>query len=491
MTVCSPSSTKEVFKTPCQGETKLSRLLKKITNVNAELVEGNTYLHMVVAMQKDTIVKLLLDGGANPNKKNDYGFSPLALAVKLKNFAISKMLIGKGADVNELDERGNSLVHLAIVMGDEEVLKLLLDSGADPKLRDPDEVTPLRMTLWLENARLGLRLIEKGADVNETDDRTGATLLHLAAARGDMITFTKILNHSPQLNVKARTSDGETALHLAADRRRGDRVSVMEQLMFREADINAQCNLGETPLMRLLWCASVEDVEYFADLAANIKLRSYFYGETALHYAAELGKNDVVAALIREGLKVTVTDYYGNTPMHSASVCCQAGTVRMLFNRGAKCDVRNLEDQTPLMFLLSDYRTNRSVRLEDVAWTMRTLLFYSTNEFWSLDGRSISDLEAELWKPVVEHVARLRCLKMFPNENIVAEIKRNQAMKQYYVECLDELRQIANAALDEDMNFFYLLRERISGLRYADDYPLSKDSFEKFPIYGEIMRRLG
>jgi ankyrin repeat protein len=54
-----------------------------------------------------------------------------------------RLLLNRGADPNRRNGRGESPLHCAAMSGDNEVVELLLDHGADIKARDGEGWTPL------------------------------------------------------------------------------------------------------------------------------------------------------------------------------------------------------------------------------------------------------------------------------------------------------------------------------------------------------------
>lgn len=80
----------------------------------------------------EKMVKSLLEKGANPNKRPLFGEEfPIHLAAERYNCSIMKMLIDYGANVNKKDRAHRSALNFAVLFRDLEMVKLLLDHGAD------------------------------------------------------------------------------------------------------------------------------------------------------------------------------------------------------------------------------------------------------------------------------------------------------------------------------------------------------------------------
>jgi len=94
-------------------------------------------------------------------------------------------------------------------------------------------------------------------------------------------------------------------------------------------------------------------VKYLKEHGADVNAPNAS-GETALHIAAELGKVDVVEALLatdkREinALEINAMDNAGRTPLHSAAERGRSEVVKLLLAAGADRDAQNHSQETPM-----------------------------------------------------------------------------------------------------------------------------------------------
>ena len=72
-------------------------------------------------------------------------------------------------------------------------------------------------------------------------------------------------------------------------------------------------------------------------------------GETALHYAAQLGDKRMVQALLYYKAAVDPRDQFGNTPLHWAAQRGDTTILQMLIDAKAAIDPQNRQGVTPLM----------------------------------------------------------------------------------------------------------------------------------------------
>ncbi|MCM8539915.1 MAG: ankyrin repeat domain-containing protein [Lentisphaeraceae bacterium] len=110
-------------------------------NVRVEGDEWNM-LHMALVSLtipvEISIIQLLLDLGVEINAKDSNGWTPIHYAVRRKNnFSIIKQLIENGANLNIANNDAQTPLVLSIITKpfEKEVIELLLQNGADPHHR--------------------------------------------------------------------------------------------------------------------------------------------------------------------------------------------------------------------------------------------------------------------------------------------------------------------------------------------------------------------
>ena len=124
--------------------------------------DEDAYLHFASQYNRINMVKLLLDKGADVNKKTEYGKTPLHYACIGDNLDMAKFLIDNGADVNAKDDNGETSLHIISKQygSNTELIKLLIDNGADINSRDNKNRTPL---YYAKNKEVRDLLRSKGA----------------------------------------------------------------------------------------------------------------------------------------------------------------------------------------------------------------------------------------------------------------------------------------------------------------------------------------
>ena len=235
---------------------------------------GRTPLHWAAANGYEGIVQLLLENKADVAVVNTTQRTPLIEAVMYGHTAIAKTLIEAGAPINLQNREGWTPLHQAANEGDLEITKLLLDRGADPELLTfPADNrkefyagrTPLLIAAEKKGNRLVLHelLIRK---VNiEARSTNGYTALHLAALAGDHVLVRMLLEAGVEIDPRDSLSE-DTPLHKAASK---GQIAAIRVLLQKGADVRAINNLGRTPAEHARECGHEEAqriAEYSADL---------------------------------------------------------------------------------------------------------------------------------------------------------------------------------------------------------------------------------
>lgn len=276
------------------------RIVRRLLNENPKIANlkgsGGATPLMYAALYGDAeSVRLLLDGGADPNIKNQAGATALMWAVD--DAEKIRLLLDHGADANARSEEGRTpLIIAAHQLGSSAVVKLLLDRGANPSARSVGGDTPLQQAAYAGDEAVLRMLTDRGADV-----KASASYALFFAMRANCAKCIEMLIESVDregLNVA-----------LVALAPFGD-ITNVKILLDRGADVNATRSGvrrdldGRTPL--LLAASSdllpVDTVKVLIDRGADIHAKGPS-GETALDLAKRNGDTAVVELLMRSGAK--------------------------------------------------------------------------------------------------------------------------------------------------------------------------------------------
>jgi ankyrin repeat protein len=137
------------FKAVSQGKLETLTLLLEdgvgVDVVNPS-IHSRTALHVAIDLGASaSVIKFLLDEGADVNARDDRGISPLQFASAVGNLPIVEMLLDRGAHVNVCDNFGFSPLHSAVFFGRLHVIDKLVAVGANVLAATKSGATPLSL----------------------------------------------------------------------------------------------------------------------------------------------------------------------------------------------------------------------------------------------------------------------------------------------------------------------------------------------------------
>jgi ankyrin repeat protein len=89
----------------------------------------------------------LLEGGADPNARDDNGWTPLHFAAQSGALEIATWLLARGAEVDAPDSNGNTPLSTAVFYckGDGALIAALRAGGADPYKANSHGISPIEV----------------------------------------------------------------------------------------------------------------------------------------------------------------------------------------------------------------------------------------------------------------------------------------------------------------------------------------------------------
>ena len=291
-------------------------LADKFKSLDPQALEGSLPETMALLIKpqadpvreaKRTILKLLLEAGADP-KKDDPAIVSAAASSETE---MVHLLLEHGANPNAEQKGMGTAIGFAVMIGAPfPLIQMLLAAGADP----------LRVT----NPKLPL----------------GRSALSIAVQSKNKEVIDAIL-----ATLKPAELSEARHFELFHSLMRGDPAHVRRALD-SGFKVNAKGPAGWTPLIRAAQSATPEIMAMLLDAGADLKARDEA-GFTALHTAAEFGRTEPVAMLLKRGADPEVKTWNGKTPLQAA--CGPGGTeevIAALLKAKAKVNARDNSGRT-------------------------------------------------------------------------------------------------------------------------------------------------
>ncbi|KAK7440415.1 hypothetical protein VKT23_017053 [Stygiomarasmius scandens] len=250
-----------------------------------------------------SIVKDILESGAEPDSTNSKGETALGAASRYGHIDVVKLLIDKGADANAVVD-----IQLS---GEYFASKTALCAATRGKHTNVVEL-----------------LIQRGADVNSCSPLSDAI-------QGGELDIIKLL-----IQEGAGISDEDgTALHVATGTY-NVKLNIVQFLLDQGADVSARRDFdNNTPLQRAAFWGEDAILKLLIERGADVNAEGGLYGN-ALQTAAYWGRLGAVKLLIAEGANINATAGEEGTALEAAASRCHLEVVKYLLEQGADVNAK-------------------------------------------------------------------------------------------------------------------------------------------------------
>lgn len=346
-------------------------------------------LHFAVYHGTETSVKLLLEQGSDCNKEDKYQRTPLAWAAERSAVPAARALLDAGANVNHVDYLGCTPLSYAAGMGNPEIVQLLLERGANVERKDNsgqapfvkacsrwensdrDAIMDLFLTRYTDILALimdpeALDEMVQWARANKGDDfvrmieeksppeAKSASLL-VASREGDLDDVKRLLKEGANPDYRDPPW-GRSPLSQAAEYNETAVVShllehgVCPDMLDVNGYADSQNNAGLTPLWWAIRNGNVGPTRALLNHGAD----PYKAGQNkekggAIHWAAEIGRTEMIKILLEKDPQINERDnYHQQTPLSWAAERGHLQSVRLLLDHGADQKLADKNGRQPL-----------------------------------------------------------------------------------------------------------------------------------------------
>ncbi|KUM57929.1 hypothetical protein ACN42_g9242 [Penicillium freii] len=231
--------------------------------------------------------------------ENSFG-SPLYYAAELGLSSMVRMILDAGADVNSAGGMFGSALAGATLEGHTEVVRILLEHGADVNIRGGLFHTPLQAACVKERLDVFNLLLDHGADINITGGYYGCAL-QAAAARGWPAAALHLIKSGADVTIMA----GQFGTGLQAASRYGHEELAME-LLVRGANPNAVGGYYNAALQAAARGGHTRIIHMLLEHGANVHMEGGFCG-SALQ-AAQSRQNHAAIDILGAQLRLNGAD---------------------------------------------------------------------------------------------------------------------------------------------------------------------------------------
>jgi ankyrin repeat protein len=339
-----------------------------------------------IAMYQYLINELGVDIG---NEKDRSGRNALlAYATRLSDFDVIDFFISEGLDIHSVDEDGNGIFHFAVQTGNREVVaKLVSDyhvstdkntqtnengilfatrrssrSGEtdlsfyqflmdeynlDPAIISIDGNTALQnLATRTRNVDIFEYFLEKGVDVNQTDDKGNNALMYASSANHSEIIELLI---SKTNDINAKNKLGYSALTLAV---RSNTPETVELIINKGADAGVIDKKGNNLAYHAVdsYDGNPEvfnqKMKYLLESGVDVK-RKQENGNSLVHAAVNKDDLDVLRSVLSYGLDINAVNDHGETALHQAALQTRdVAILQYMVDAGARRELTTEFDET-------------------------------------------------------------------------------------------------------------------------------------------------
>ena len=287
----------------------------------------SAYMNNSILWGYSNIVRCLLEAGVSANVRAGEQQKPALVTAAIEGSAtIVRMLLEAGADHSLTDRTGFTAVNAATTLGCLDCIELLIAAGADADKIDTFGNTALHNAILCKQTECARALLPV-SDLRLTT-RQGLSAMHVAVNTANQPCFELLLPLVADLDARSvKGADDsfpvfhKSALHFACER---GQQQMAKALLKRGADRLALDSMQRTALHWAAQNGNTSCVVLLVGRPLKVKMTAAqvdlvdLRGCTALHCAAENGCASTCGVLIQAGARLDAEMPSGSTPLEHA-----------------------------------------------------------------------------------------------------------------------------------------------------------------------------
>jgi len=210
-------------------------LISRGTDIDTANVDGLTALHQACIDDNLEMVEFLVGLGADVNRGDNEGWTPLHATASCGFLSIAKYLLENNADPAAVNNDGE----LAIDISESDEMEDLLQKEIDARSINCEEARNLEEQCMLNDAR---DWKNSGYIADPPHSKTGASALHVAAAKGYMKVMNLLIQAGMEVNIQ--DYDGWTPMHAATHWAQREACELLAENF---ANMETKNCVGQTP----------------------------------------------------------------------------------------------------------------------------------------------------------------------------------------------------------------------------------------------------
>lgn len=250
---------------------------------------------------KASHINKLLAEGADINGID--GEFPLFDGVVNNNYTVVKYLIERGANVSQSNSDGITPLHLACAWSYTRIGELLIKKDANIMAKTIDGNTPLMLATSRDNVKLAEMLLDADAVTASAAPSSASA----SASAAPSTTYSTLEEYN---------NLGETPLNIACE---NENRELIELFVSNGANVTHAMNNGDKPIHQLCQKKRRDLIAYLIDEGANVDEQNDLTGETSLLIATKNCDEITTSILLKYGANPSIPNNLGFLPIHNVA----------------------------------------------------------------------------------------------------------------------------------------------------------------------------